>query len=192
MVPAQVTGGTSTDTGENNQPTSQWRQVSVLGICLSINLMKMRILGFFLIATLTVFLVLFVLRPQLQSAKRVNTRIQVPAPSVYDDPHPLDAPSSVSEKDFYQTIIDNNLFRPLILEVAEPPPRYELLGTTISHQPQHTQAMILDTRENQLSIVQAGEQIGEAIVLKIEKKRVILQTDQDTEMILYAQNILFY
>ncbi len=64
------------------------------------------------------------------------------------------------EKDFYQTIIDNNIFLPLGYRPARPAPAYQLIGTSVAAQPAGTTASILDRGSRRLYIVRVGDKIG--------------------------------
>lgn len=93
---------------------------------------------------------------------------------------------------FYQTIIDNNLFRPLGWQPETPQPKYMLIGTAIAkNTAQHTEAFIVERQSGQLHIVRVNEQIGEQMVKGIEARKVILQ-EGDQEIILQREHSLFF
>lgn len=93
---------------------------------------------------------------------------------------------------FYQTIIDNNLFRPLGWQPEAPQPKYMLIGTVITkNTTQHTKAFIVERQSRQLHIVQVNDRIGEQIVKGIKAKKVILQGG-DQEIILQIKHAPFF
>ena len=108
-----------------------------------------RLLDIFHIVIILVIFVLFVNRlhlhsdptqPILQHKSRLGISVNV------------SSPRSTTPDAFYQTIIEYNLFRPFGWRLSVPDPQYELLGTTISHRPEHTKATIRDTRSDRLYI----------------------------------------
>ncbi len=93
--------------------------------------------------------------------------------------------------EFYQVIIDNNIFRPLGWQPPKEEPEYTLLGTAIASNGTDTKAFIVERRSGQLHIVQVDEQIGDARVKVIKAKRVILQAG-DKEIILEGEQLRFF
>ena len=93
---------------------------------------------------------------------------------------------------FYQTIIDNNIFRPLGWQPVAPQPKYMLIGTAIATRTtQHTKAFIVERHSGQLHIVRVNDQIGEQMVKRIETKQVILQGG-DQEITLQLEHAPFF
>lgn len=80
------------------------------------------------------------------------------------------------ENEFYRTIIDNNLFRPLGWTRPRPKPIYRLSGTVIptdGNKPRY--AIVQTTRKNKTHIVTIGEKLDTNItVTDIEPRIVIL------------------
>lgn len=78
--------------------------------------------------------------------------------------------------DFYRTIIDNNLFRALGTERAQPTPRYRLICTTTpTDEDVGGEALIEDiTGGNAVLRVRLGTIIGNATVVDIQPKQVVL------------------
>ncbi len=82
---------------------------------------------------------------------------------------------SVIQEDFYQFIIDNNIFRPLGYRSPRTPPRYKLNGTLISENDVNTTAMLIDLSTQVSHTVHIGDKIGtDIIVTDIKEKQVIL------------------
>ena len=79
--------------------------------------------------------------------------------------------------DFYRTIIDNNLFRPLGWTPPRPQEPYRLLGTIIPTDARHPpKAIIQNTVGNQTHIVTIGDTLDpDTYVTDIQPKRVILE-----------------
>ncbi len=93
---------------------------------------------------------------------------------------------------FYQTIIDNNLFRPLGWQPEAPQPKYMLIGTAIAkNTTQHTKAFIVERQSGQLHIIKVNDRIGEQMVKRIEAKQVILQ-EGDQEITLQIEHSPFF
>ena len=79
--------------------------------------------------------------------------------------------------DFYQLIVDNNLFRPLGWKPPNDEPEYRLLGTAIGT---NSEAFVVESRSNQFYVVSVGDEIGDAVIKEIEEKRVILKKNGET------------
>lgn len=80
------------------------------------------------------------------------------------------------QSDFYRTIIDNNLFRPLGWTRPVPPPAYRLTGTIIPKDSKTPpQALILATADQKTHIVTLGDKLAaDPTVIEIHSKHVIL------------------
>lgn len=74
----------------------------------------------------------------------------------------------------YEVIVRNNLFRPLGYKKRKRGPSYRLLGTVISGDGR-SKALIYDNNARKTYYVAKGEKIGEAVVERIEPKRVALR-----------------
>lgn len=160
-----------------------------MGICLSIIPMSHRLLDFFLSGVILLSVVLFVVRPSVQSAAPVPIAA-VENPPLTRPQHKSSLPTADSQA-FYQTIIDANIFRPLGWRVSTPAPTYHLLGTTIYENQAQNQAVIVNTRTNALHISRTGDKIEDAIVTYIASKEVILQ-DKDKQIRLSCGVLSFY
>ena len=75
---------------------------------------------------------------------------------------------------FYQTIIDNNIFRSLNWEPPQRISAYTLLGTTIATDSSSAEAYITERKSNQFYAVSVGQQVGEMTVKTIIPKSVTL------------------
>lgn len=80
------------------------------------------------------------------------------------------------ENEFYRTIIDNNLFRPLGWKPSVPPPTYRLLGTIMpSEGKTHPQAIIEAIVGNKTHIVGIGDiLVSDIKIVDIQPKQVTL------------------
>jgi len=105
--------------------------------------------------------------PQIASAKQ---KTPTPQPKKQADPQPRDI------DEFYQIIIDNNIFRPLNWQPQQQRPDYQLLGTIINTDNTHKTAYIIDTKSNQFHNVTTGDTIGEATIQNITAKKITLNT----------------
>ncbi len=79
--------------------------------------------------------------------------------------------------DYYQIIVDNNIFRPLGWKPPNEEPEYTLIGTSFDPTGDSSEAFVLENRSNQFHIVTVGEKIGDAIVKEIAEKKVSLYKD---------------
>lgn len=75
---------------------------------------------------------------------------------------------------YYQTIIDNNIFRPLNWESPQRISAYRLLGTAIATDGSSAKAYIQERESKQFYVVSAGQQVGKMTVRTIAPKRVTL------------------
>lgn len=92
---------------------------------------------------------------------------------------PIPTPRTTVPPDFYQVIVTNNLFRPLGWTKPKPKPAFELIATVIKQNGEH-KALIRNTRNRKLHYVTVGELAGEAIVEKIEARRVTLNRNGES------------
>ena len=83
-----------------------------------------------------------------------------------------------TQSDFYRTIIDNNLFRPLGWTPARPVEPYRLLGTILprdGHTP--PQAILQATATHKTHIVTTGDSLdADTEVVEIQAKQIRLET----------------
>lgn len=152
--------------------------------------MFFRLLDFFLLI-LIIALILFLTLRRSPDAVELLSEPSINAP-VFSDTHTPIPLSVILTGDYYQTIIDNNIFRPLGWRPPVKQPQYELLGTMIYVDAYRTQAMILDLRLNVLLRVGVDEKVGDFSVKQIEAKRVILSSDTGGDLILSCDKRIFY
>lgn len=88
-----------------------------------------------------------------------------------------DSEKSYDNSDYYQVIVDNNLFRPLGWKPPNKEPEYSLVGTTVDPTGNRSQAFVVEERSNQFFMVGVGEKVGDALVKEIEDKTVTLYKD---------------
>ena len=79
--------------------------------------------------------------------------------------------------DYYQIIVDNNIFRPLGWTPPKEEPQYTLIGTSFDPTGDKSEAFVLEERSNQFHIVSVGDKIGDVIVKEIAEKTVSLYKD---------------
>ena len=105
--------------------------------------------------------------PRLSDQHRTPSRVRLPSSTL----PPL-------QSDFYRTIIDNNLFRPLGWTPPRPKEPYRLLGTILSpNVDTPPQAILQTTVGNTTRIVTIGEELDtDTEVVDIQLKQVILST----------------
>lgn len=100
-----------------------------------------------------------------------------------------DTSGSYDPSDYYQIIVDNNIFRPLGWKPPNKKPEYSLLGISFDPTNNRSEASVLEERSNQLHIVRVGDKIGDAIIKEIAKKTVSLY--KDGEMITLKSRVGF-
>ena len=105
--------------------------------------------------------------PRLSDQHRTPSRVRLPSSTL----PPL-------QSDFYRTIIDNNLFRPLGWTPPRPQEPYRLLGTILSPDAgTPPQAILQTTIGNTTRIVTTGEKLDtDTEVVDIQLKQVTLST----------------
>ncbi len=82
--------------------------------------------------------------------------------------------------DYYQVIIDNNIFRPLGWKPPHKEPAYTLIGTAIDPNGNHSEAFVLEKSSNQFYVVSIGEKVGDMVVKDIAQKEVSFDNDGET------------
>ena len=104
-----------------------------------------------------------------------DTHTDTPVPQNTEHP----TPAVFDAQSFYQTIIDNNLFRPLGWTPPRPTEPYCLMGMILPRSENTPpKAIIQMTARNTTLLVSTGEQIDASTeVVSIEGKRVVLSTD---------------
>lgn len=106
--------------------------------------------------------------PESKPIKRASSPLQVPVSSQTDD---------FQDSDFYRTIIDNNLFRPLGWRPPRPREPYRLIGTVIPTDGiTGAQAILQTTRGNTTYTVTQGDTLdADTTVINIQAKQVTLE-----------------
>lgn len=106
--------------------------------------------------------------PKSKPTKRASRYLQVPASSQTDD---------FQDSDFYRTIIDNNLFRPLGWRPPRPREPYRLIGTIIPTDGiTNARAILQTTRGNTTYTVTQGDTLdADTTVINIQAKQVTLE-----------------
>jgi len=104
--------------------------------------------------------------PRLGDRPRTRSRTRVQS-STFQSPH----------SDFYRTIIDNNLFRPLGWTPPRPVEPYRLLGTRLpTDKSTPPQAIFQSTARNKTYIVTPGDKLDAATeVVEIQAKQILLK-----------------
>ena len=92
---------------------------------------------------------------------------------------------------FYQTIIDNNIFRPPNWEPPQREAAYALLGTAITAEGSSAKAYIQEQKSDQFYTVAVGDQVGDATVQKINDKQVTLTNKKGDTLKLHLSGSRF-
>ena len=95
--------------------------------------------------------------------------------------------SSKTPNEFYQLIVDNNIFRPLGWKPPQKTPQYTLIGTTIASDGSNAEAFILEHQSNQFHTVKVGETFGNVSVKEILSKKVTLQEEGEEIVLQYGK-----
>lgn len=82
--------------------------------------------------------------------------------------------------DFYQPIVENNLFRPLGWRKPNDESDFTLIGTLIESNNQRAKAFLIERRSNRYYPVSVGEKVGDAIVESIKPNEVSLTENGKT------------
>ena len=123
----------------------------------------------------------------MKTTQIVDTQEPVPArhlPQAWTEKKTTSADER--ETDFYRTIIDNNLFRPLGWRPLRPREPYRLLGTIIPTNGEiPPQAILQTTSRNQTRIISLGEKLdADTTVTDIQPKQVTLEKTGEKPRIL--------
>lgn len=87
---------------------------------------------------------------------------------------------SNDNSEFYQVIVDNNLFRPLGWKPPNKEPEYTLLGTVIDTLGDHSKAYVLERRSDRFHTVRIGDSVGDMVIEEIEEKKIVLDKDGES------------
>ncbi len=91
-------------------------------------------------------------------------------------------------QDFYQPIVENNLFRPLGWRKPNDEPQYTLVGTLIESKNQRAKAFLIERRSNRYYPVSVGEKVGDATVESIKPNEVSLSEEGKTVTLKASSN----
>ncbi len=84
---------------------------------------------------------------------------------------------SKDSDDFYQPIIDNNIFRRLGWKPPQKPVEFVLYGTASTEDKNNSKAYIYETQSKRLHTVKVGDTIGKAKITEIREKQVKMDKD---------------
>ncbi len=84
---------------------------------------------------------------------------------------------SKDSDDFYQPIIDNNIFRRLGWKPPKKPVEFVLYGTASTEDENNSKAYIYETQSKRLHTVKVGDTIGKAKITEIREKQVKMDKD---------------
>ena len=90
--------------------------------------------------------------------------------------------------DFYQPIVENNLFRPLGWRKPDDEAEFTLVGTLIESDNQRAKAFLIERRSNRYYPVTVGEKVGDAIVESIKPNEVSLSEEGKTVTLRASSN----
>ena len=87
---------------------------------------------------------------------------------------------SKENPDYYRTIVDNNIFRPLGWRPPNKEPEYAFVGTFVGKNGARSEASVRERRSGKFYMVTIGEKVGDAVVKEISEKKIILDKDGET------------
>ncbi len=91
-----------------------------------------------------------------------------------------DSSESDNSSDFYRAIVDNNIFRPLGWRPPNREPEYAFIGTRTDPTGTFSEAYVLEQRSNKFYIASIGDKVGDAVIQKIEEKKITLDKNGET------------
>ena len=94
--------------------------------------------------------------------------------------NPSNKEESKENTDYYRTIVDNNIFRPLGWRPPKKEPEYEFIGTSVEENGAKLEAYVNERRSNKFYIATIGDKVGDAVVKEISEKEIILDKDGET------------
>lgn len=94
--------------------------------------------------------------------------------------NPSNKEESKENTDYYRTIVDNNIFRPLGWRPPNKEPEYEFVGTSVNENGVKLDAYVNERRSNKFYMVTIGDSVGDAVVKGISDKEIILDKDGET------------
>ena len=122
-----------------------------------------------------------------------KTGVQFPRQDSIKKQNPFRSTGTTLETpdEFYQFIIENNIFRPLGWHPPKKQPDYTLIGTAVSQHASDSKAFILDRRSNRLHIVKLGDTLDDVRVKQIQAKQVTLHK-KGKDIILRGGRLQFF
>lgn len=90
---------------------------------------------------------------------------------------PSNREESKENTDFYRTIVDNNIFRPLGWRPPNKEPEYSFISTHVGVNGAKSKAQIHERRSNKSYFATIGDKVGDAVVKDIKEKEIILDKD---------------
>ena len=85
---------------------------------------------------------------------------------------------SKNNPDYYRTIVDNNIFRPLGWRPPNKEPEYKFIGTSVNDKNSaKLEAYVKERRSGKSYFVTIGDKVGDTVVKEISEKEIILDKD---------------
>ncbi len=82
--------------------------------------------------------------------------------------------SSRNSEDYYNVIVNNNIFRPLGWRPSKTEPEYTFNGTWVAEDASKSVGYVTERRSNRFHTVGIGDKIGDAVVTDIKEKEISL------------------
>ena len=82
--------------------------------------------------------------------------------------------STNENEDYYNVIVNNNIFRPLGWRPPNKEPEYSFIAAVVYEDESKSEGCVLETRSNRFFIAGIGDKIGDAVVTGIKKKEILL------------------
>lgn len=97
--------------------------------------------------------------------------------------------SSSNSEDYYNVIVNNNIFRPLGWRPPNREPEYAFVTTSVYDDASLSVGHVEERRSNKTHIVGIGDKIGDAVVTDIKDKEILLDKDGEKITLRRGNNV---
>lgn len=118
------------------------------------------------------------------------------APQIYSTQNPstslrprLETSPPANLREYYQVIVENNLFRPLGWQKPNREPQYILTGTIIDSEGKKARAFIIDQSSNKYYYASVGDKIDGDMLVRIEPNQIHLDRNGETYQVGMSSNL---
>lgn len=97
--------------------------------------------------------------------------------------------SSSNSEDYYNVIVNNNIFRPLGWRPPNREPEYAFVTTSVYDDASKSVGYVEERRSNKTHTVGIGDKIGDAVVTDIKDKEILLDKDGEKITLRRGSNV---